>query len=344
MMIDWLKLRFLIDAQHKLPGDYVMIADGATGEIKWTKQRATEVVGSHDGSMRVYPCPVTGQLIIDCNPSKFLQGHNLFGSTDIIGLSIALFERACLAVGLTDITDGQLDMIHQGFFEVARLDITGMYSVGSLENARAAVRALSVNATMHRRGRGEIGKEGTVYWGMNSRRSALKAYAKGHELKDHPIKINVPYSEQLTQWAQDKLRIEAVYRTMELKDRGLNLAVNWKPETVTMLFTEALGKLRVSSNIELAPTMIDGLKPRHRLVYAAWLRGEDLRATLPKPTFYRYRAELLEHGVDILTVRPSEPRKPTLQLVNIINAVPASVPEWAIGTSAYFEPPARRVA
>jgi II/X family phage/plasmid replication protein len=127
---------------------------------------------------------------------------------------------------------------------------------------------------------------------------------------------------------------------MRLKDEHLDILANWKQETVTMLYTEAMAKLKVAENVELAPEMLEGLKPRQRLVYTAWLRGEDLRATLPKKTFYRYRNELLEHGVDILTLRPSEPKRTNLQLVNIITAVPVTVPDWAIGTPALFDPQA----
>jgi II/X family phage/plasmid replication protein len=339
-MIDWLKLRCLIPAQGKIPGDVVCIFT-PEGELKWQKTKAVELKGSHEANVHVSACPVSGHLVIDGNPAKFFQGHNVFGSDDIHGLAHAIIGTVLSALDL-DTDEHHLSLIAQDVIELARVDITGMYSVGSLGNARAAVRALGDNATMRYRGRGQIGRDGTAYWGKHSRRSATKAYAKGHELKDHPIAVAVPHSDAITEWAQDKLRVEHVFRGMDLKDRGLNLLANWKPETVTMLYAEAMGKLTVSDNLELAPAMIEGLKPRHRLVYASWLRGDDLRATLPARTFYRYRAELLEHGVDILTVRPSEPRGASLRLVNIITAVPATVPEWAIGTPAYFEP--RRAA
>lgn len=339
-MIDWLKLRVMVAAAGKIPGDLVCIFT-PDGELKWKKTRAAELKGSHEANIHASACPVTGHLVIDGNPVKFYQGHNVFGTDDIHGLARSITDTVTAALAL-EVTASDQAWLDDNIIELSRVDITGMYSVGSLGNARAAVRALSDTATMHHRGRGQLTRAGTAYWGKHSRRWALKAYSKGHELKDHPIPLAVPHSDALTEWAQDKLRIELVMRGMELKARGLDLLCNWHPETATMLHKEALGKLTVPDNIELSPPMIEGLRPRHRLVYQAWLRGDDLRATLPARTFYRYRAELLEHGVDILTRRPSEPRPPTLQLVNIINAVPVTVPDWAIGTPAYFVP--RRVA
>ena len=130
-------------------------------------------------------------------------------------------------------------------------------------------------------------------------------------------------------FAQELLRVELVIRSMGLKERGLALLASWDESVVDMLFREAMGKLTVPDNIELAMPTIDALSPRLRLAYSAWHRGDDLRAQLPRMTFYRYRKELLKHGIDLLSLRPAEHRS-TLHLVNVINAVPVGIPEWAI--------------
>ena len=336
-MLDWLKLRALVPAQGKIPGDMVCIFT-PDGELKWQKVKAVEVTGSYEANVHVSACPVTGQLVIDGNPAKFFQGHNVFGTDDIHGLSQAIVAHVLGKLPDLAVTDEQLGMIRDGIVEVARVDLTGMYSLGSKAHATSAVRSMGERATMRHRGRGTLLRDGTAYWGKQSRRSAIKVYAKGVEILEHKLPKDLPYRDQITEWAQDKLRVEVVLRGMELKERKLDLLANWKPNTAAALYAEFLGKLNVPDNIELDPPAVEALKPRLRLAYDSWMRGTDLRVALPRKTFYRYRNELLEHGIDILTVRPAQPKSNVLPLIRILEARPASVPEWAFDTAIYFDP------
>lgn len=340
-MIDWLKLRLLVNAQGKIPGDMVCIFD-PDGELKWKKIRALEVEGSYQSKLHVSSCPVNGCLVIDGNPVKFFQGHNVFGTDDIHGLAQATIAHV-LAKLEFDITDSQREGIADGIVEVHRADINRSFNVGNLANARAAVRALADRATMHYRGRGLLSRDGTVYWGKHSRRSALKAYAKGHELRDHKLPKDLPFADEIQSFADVLLRVELVLRTMEVKDLGLHLLCNWRKNTVATIFDEFFRKLSVPDNIELPLPTLESLSPRLRLAYSAWLRGDDLRATLPRKTFYRYRKAMLDHGVDILTVRPSDPASNVTPMLRILELKPVGVPDWAIGTSVYFDP-SRRAA
>ena len=91
-----------------------------------------------------------------------------------------------------------------------------------------------------------------------------------------------------------------------------------------------------------APTL-DDLPGRLQLAYDAWKAGRDLRATLSRPTFYRYRSELLKHGIDIAVKQ--ERQGPDLSNVvplrTVLHAYPIGVPDWAVGTPLYFEPRAK---
>jgi len=63
--------------------------------------------------------------------------------------------------------------------------------------------------------------------------------------------------------------------------------------------------------------------------------GEGLRGIYPKDTFYRYRADLLKHGIAIR--HPAILENVTL-LVRVIRPEGiAQVPDWANNTSLYFE-------
>jgi hypothetical protein len=45
----------------------------------------------------------------------------------------------------------------------------------------------------------------------------------------------------------------------------------------------------------------------HRLALESWYNGGDLKSTLPKVTFYRYRKEILEEtGIDVLMPRAAQ--------------------------------------
>lgn len=333
-MIDWLKLRVPMIVTGKIPGDVVMLVS-PDGEMKWSKVRALPIRGSYDSNLHVSACPVTGRLVIDGNPAKFFQGHNVFGSDDIHGLADALVRNVINFLELPVETEFWR-LLDEGMVEIAHVDITEMYATGSQLLARAAVRAIGELGTMRHRGRA-ITKEGTVYFGKHSRRSALKIYAKGDELADHKLPKELPLAGEVHAFAADKLRFEVVLRTMELKQLGLSVLANWRADTGVTLHREYVGRVNLPENVELPPATLEGLSPRLQLAYAAWLRGDDLRVTLPRRTFYRYRAELLKHGVDLIAVRPSQPTN-VFPLRRVIELRPAGVPEWARGTPLYFEP------
>ena len=59
----------------------------------------------------------------------------------------------------------------------------------------------------------------------------------------------------------------------------------------------------------LKDDVLDSLPPRLRLTYQAWLNGDDLKSVLPRPTFYRYRKQILEYGIDISTKSPKREKQ-----------------------------------
>jgi II/X family phage/plasmid replication protein len=63
-----------------------------------------------------------------------------------------------------------------------------------------------------------------------------------------------------------------------------------------------------------------------------------LRVILPRKTFYRYRKQLQEHGIDIAVRQPHEDRSNVVPLMRVLEAKPAPIPDWAYGTHLLFEP------
>ena len=192
----------------------------------------------------------------------------------------------------------------------------------------AWIRSAGDKTLLARRGRGVFSGD-TLYYGKHSRRWSLKMYSKGHELIKHklPSDLDIP---QLKDFADKALRIELTLRSLELKHRGIEYARTWTPQFARMLLIEAIGKLEMSNNFSLSDDTLALLKPRLRLAYKAWLHGDDLRQDLPKMTYYRYRKELLEFGIDISNVQDvDKPLDNVVPLVRVLEALPASIPDWA---------------
>lgn len=96
--------------------------------------------------------------------------------------------------------------------------------------------------------------------------------------------------------------------------------------------------LNMSEQFSITPVDLEGLPARLVAVYKLWKEGEDLRGMYPKATFYRYRGEFLNLGIDIAIRQPSKPQN-VIPLIRVLRPEAiAQVPDWAIGTSLYFEP------
>lgn len=342
-MIDWLKIRLPVVVSGVFPSETELVLE-PDGEVRRMRRTGQSAVGSFDGRIRARECEHTGRLILDGNPSKFFQGHNVFGSDDIFLLAYAMMWRALPQLGLRVYPTSFESELSCMDVEVLRVDVTESFDAGSLANAKSFVRALAESATLAYRGRGAL-DDGTVYFGKHSRRWALKAYAKGAEILSKSGKLGkgFPDAERMVAYAQPLLRIELVLRLWELQKRGLDRLSAWRFVDVSALGAEYRSGLVISENRSMSESELEAIPQRLRAVYALWLHGEDLRAMYPKVTFYRYRAALRKFGVDIAVVQPKAFAN-VVPLVRIIEAKAVGVPEWARGTDLLFDRDAKRLA
>ena len=345
IMIDWVTAFVPCRHSEKVFGGRVLRID-QYGALQWETQTRLEVEGSHDARIYIRTEAVNGngegvKLLLHGNLAKWLQGHNLFGTDDVITLVTAVMERICNQVEGLEPTDFDRQFWKRGVFEITRLDITASYSLKSCSDVKSFLRSAERAAYLRHRGRGTLQNEGTLYFGKHSRRWSIKMYSKGDEIqvKGRELSLEIEQRVELLQWAKGKLRVELVMRSMELKKLYLNLGVNVTPEKLHKLFADKMGGLDMQENHTLTPELIDELPPRLQAVYALWKEGHDIRAMYPRRTAYRYRKDLLEHGIDIFVKQ--ETNKPDMTnvvpLVRVLEAKPATVPEWAKGTSLYFD-------
>ena len=349
-MIDWLTL--VVPCAHPAPvhGGHV-VALTPEGELTWKVAKRATVTGSHATGLQVRssihtPDPCT-HLEISGNPVKFFQGHNLWGTDDLHALAVAAIEMVVAAIGATP-TDADRDAWTKGAIQITRVDCTESFHLGSLQEVLMYIRAAEQTAHLSHRGRGQLCKGSTLYFGKNSRRWSLKMYAKGQEItaKGHGQDA-ILHLPSAVEWANRTLRCELTLRSMELKRLGLDQVCSWNdgdgvPVAMTQkLLHDPLGNMTMTTTNHLSADAMESLRPTQRIVVQAWESGADLRATLPRESFYRHRRALLPHGIDIATLQPRGVSN-IVPLHRVLEAKPAVVPDWAHGTLLFFEP--RRIA
>jgi II/X family phage/plasmid replication protein len=343
-MIDWLTMcAQLTHSERLLSGRMIIITP--EGEVKFERDQALQVEGSHDSRVMIWSHPDPfgdhGRYVrVSGCPSKFLQGHNVFGSNDLHGIAIAMLERICTVIG-TEPTELDRADWRRGNIGLTMVDVTESWELSSRDQVRSALQALSEFARLKNRG-GAVVRGGTNYWGQHSRRWALKCYGKGDELeakkRGHKLPYDLPMRDEVTAYADRLLRFELRLLSLELRKQDAHVAKSWVPGFAQVLHSNAMDKLEISEAAMLKPDKLEGLPPRLALAYQSWQSGHDLRAMLSRATFYRYRAELLKHGVDIALRRPHAPESNVVPLRVVLHARPVSVPAWAHNTPLYFEP------
>jgi II/X family phage/plasmid replication protein len=344
-VIDWLTL--LAPMPHAAPicSGHVVSID-SSGAVEWQSVKRHTVKGSFATGLQVRTATHTADrcshVEISGNPVKFFQGHNLFGTDDLPALALATLEHVARILGIEVSAETRAAWV-AGQVQITRTDCTESFHLANAAEVLAWLRAAEQTAHLSHRGRGQLVKGSTLYFGKNSRRWSLKLYAKGQEIqaKGHG-QDSILQLPAAMEWAGKTLRAELTLRSLELKRRGLSFVRDWLPVdgvpfVTSELLREKLGTMTMTTTAHLSPAVIESLRPTLRMAVHSWESGIDLRKTLPRPTFYKYRAELLPLGIDIAMLMPKEVSN-VVPLYRVLEAKPAAVPDWAIGTALYFEP------
>lgn len=317
------------------------------GALEWATPCRMMVRGSHEAQIAVKSYGTDGQgsashLAFSGNPSKFLQGHNIIGSDDLVSLMIDVYVRICQHLQIVPLPE-DMRAVRAGDYRLTRIDINYSFELPSGADVLAFLRAAEYKSkTRHGR---SSSKGGTLYWGKNSKRWSLKAYYKAEEVQ-HP-KHRLPDSlidTPLIPWLDNKLRVELVLRSKELDELGLSLASNWSPQTVSDTYFNYLKRLNMNEQIALSTETLLALPQRLRSTYVLWQEGHDLRATMAKNTYYRHRKALMAYGINIDLRQDSCDRSNVVPLVRVLEAVPAQIPDWAFEHGLVHQSARRAVA
>ena len=334
-MIDWVTGKFWIthnpDVLRSGQSIRTKIVDGVE-LIEYDIANRLSVKGSHDASITIRS-HTDGMVEISGNPAKFLQGHNVFGTNDLKYLVAKMIDKLCMMDKLElKPTDVEYENIQQGIYHLSRVDVNEHFAFPSAQVARAWLRAAGNSANMKFRGAG-LFKEGTLYF--KGKRYIPKIYFKYDEInskdKSHRLPDELLQIPELIEYAEKSLRFEIKILSTQLNEWMLHLGCNWTSDIATMLINDQfISKLQLSANMAVDSEVLQSLPKNLRLTYTAWANGEDLRQVLSRPTFYRYRTKLLEHGVDISIVKDIEKEQSNIvPMIRYLEAVPMGIPDWA---------------
>jgi|TARA_B110001454_G_C12697196_1_gene424972 II/X family phage/plasmid replication protein len=341
-MIDWLSGKIVFHhTSEQLPSGSVVSVD-SDGSIEWKTNKRIQVKGSYDSNFTLRTDPSSEYLPgmfrtleFSGNPVKFIQGHNVWGSSDLTGLAFESITKALNTLGLK-LHPAESKALFGGNFTLSRVDINQMFAMGSIERVNQWLHSAEFSART-RQGKGHFAGN-TLYFQKKSTRWSLKFYSKGLEIlaSGHQLPREFLHAKSFHEYASDKLRAELTLRTKELKKLGLDKGSSWGDNEHNEIFFEYLGRLEMSEQKELDDLVLT-LPNELRSTYLTWKTGYDVKSIINKRTFYRHRKRLLGYGVDI-SIPSGNKVNNVIPLMRIIEAIPADIPEWAYGTDYYFEP------
>lgn len=329
-MLDWSLVQFPV-IHDPIASGFVISVD-PDGAEEWCSPKRVQATGSFEKSIGIKSIGGNGagqatELWCNGNPSKFLQGHNVFGSDNVISL---LYDVFCILVKQFDLhpTEEEIQRVKTGDYPIKMFDVNYSFSLPCRSDVLAFIRALEFKA-ITRHGRPSM-KGGTLYFGKNSKRWAIKLYCKAEEIVTKTGKLPLELEGQgIENWAEDKLRIELRLLKKELEDLNIKKVKDLDKNILQKLFNQYLRKIDMNEQIKLTEEVMIDMPNKLRSTYTLWSEGHDLRSMISKATYYRHRIDLKEYGINI-DLRPESTSKTNVvPLVKILEAVPAEIPYWA---------------
>lgn len=330
-MIDWAAV--MIELQHSPLDSGAVVCIEADGTVAWETPRKMHVRGSYDSSIHVRSIGGDGKgnathLYIDGNPSKWLQGHNLVGSDDLVALMWDTFQRLC---GLVDLnpTDIEKQKVRAGRYRVTRVDYNRMFELPTRGDVRSWLRAGEFKCKS-RHGR-PVNNRGTLTFGKGSSHWSVVCYCKADELNaggSHKLPDEINENPEIHEWLDNKLRVELRLRSKKLKALDLENAFQLTPAVLWAQYRHFIGELDMSEQIELNSKQMMELPSKILGTYMLWKAGHDLKQMLANGTYYRHREQLMGLGIDINIRCDRRDDSNVIPMIRILEAKPAAIPAF----------------
>lgn len=333
-MIDWLTISIPFRHRPLHAGRITSIAPD--GSVEWDIPQRTKVRGSFEQNTVVRSVGdmdrdgYIAEIQLDGNPSKFLQGQNVWGTDDVCLLAVLWFRRVCEELELP-FSVFDLYRVSRGAFTLARVDINYTFKLAGQVQAQQFLIALGdCSGTKYRRAYTD---KGSVYYNKGSRRWSSVVYNKYVETKTRRKAqrqmIGPGATQKLRESVKDCVRWEFKFMSLELKDNGIYTGSDLAQYGPTKLFNDYMTRINIDGNMKMTNTELENLPPRLRGTYQLWDSGCDLRLCLSNATFYRHKRELRELcGINI-DCPPREPGSNVVSIRRVLEPIPATIPEWA---------------
>lgn len=285
------------------------------GEPLFETGSGRSVKGSYDTSLQIRS--FGGWVSVSGNPGRFGRPDNLFGFD--LDTCMSIINRELSREELPPFTPGieyrpTSEEIDRGVCSswsgaaFSRIDITRCFETGSEFAARLAMRAYS-RITIGRMTRSSYGGE-TCSW--RTGRRVVKAYLKGPEMSAHGAKGD--WCDYAT--SRGMVRHEVELKSKYLSETRLRYWGNLNMGKLIHIHVRETEHLR-DIDTGCDPVAIESVPRNTRMTYAAWLKGENVRELLTRPTYYRHRKALLETAsIDI-----QDPRDVGAGVVPIVRTV-----------------------
>lgn len=243
------------------------------------------VLGSHNDRIQV-KSKNANTLVIKGNLFKWLYGHNVTGTTDLITLvSDTVYELTQIYDALTP-TDDELENIKQGMFKIHRIDLNKAILFEDKKQAQLYLAMIKEHGTYPRRKK-ETQGNGT-YFGLKSTRTTLLYYHKGTEVSSHK-KQQQRITAELKAYADCMVRCEVRLFSQHLRDNELNYGYVWSHDLVveTVEQNHAL--------LNLPPSIAEVDLPAKYVRFLATYKQGALPIAYTATTTARYKRDLAKH-------------------------------------------------
>jgi len=281
------------------------------------------------GGQNYYP-----YIELKASPAKLLQGHNVFGSCDVMLCIDSLITAFCYAM------PDMAEILEFNNAELAQIDCTFSAHLKTESDSRNVIHALRNISNGQTRG-AKSAFDTTAYFGKGSRHKRLKAYLKQFELQDQINKAQTKYDKTKSQvfknqleamttpsvqnFAKNALRLEASVMPRMLKRLGIPTNL-WAFETYSNSFDGCLiqqlwkqswqdifktfegASMRTYSDTEIQENLRQQFKTetKNGFSYSKADRlfrtfrmmkhegWDEVKSTTPKATFYRTIEDLTQ--------------------------------------------------
>ncbi|GAA72421.1 replication-associated protein G2P [Pseudoalteromonas sp. BSi20439] len=165
---------------------------------------------------------------LKASPAKLLQGHNVYGSCDVMLCIDSLITAFCYAM------PDMAEILEFNNAELAQIDCTFSAHLKTESDSRNVIHALRNISNGQTRG-AKSAFDTTAYFGKGSRHKRLKAYLKQFELQDQINKAQAKYDKTKSQVFKNQLEAMTAPEVQEFAKNALRLEASIMPRMLKRL-------------------------------------------------------------------------------------------------------------